>query len=157
MKISGLQGLKRTLNDLGHETGPKAAIAATRAATRAVLKGIKSEVPVKLRQAFGSKVKKFRSGFVTAKAGAGVGKRKAAKSRNGKSGVGISKNNIHWWVLGTGVRKNKKGNNRGRMPAHPVVKRGASKSESQAIQLAALEAWKTIRKDAEKLRRKNKG
>lgn len=73
-----------------------------------------SELKRAARQAIGRKRRKD-----VAKVGFGVGKKRAASpdKRTGKSGVGISANNIHWPVLGTGERQTKAGRKAGKMPA----------------------------------------
>jgi len=51
---------------------------------------------------------------VVAKVGLGVGKRKKPPPRT-RSGVGVSKQNIHWFVLGTKERVTKTGKPRGKI------------------------------------------
>lgn len=51
---------------------------------------------------------------VKAKVGFGVGKRTKPGTRN-RPGVGVSKQNIHWFVLGTSRRKTSKNQDRGQI------------------------------------------
>lgn len=155
-KIIGAVALEATLRDLGKKIAGKAVTAGIRAATKTVTKAIQTELPSRLRPAIGSLVKKFRSGYILAKSGASVGKRKPAKSRNGRPGVGISANNIHWYILGTTQRRNKAGANRGRMPAHPAVKAGYAKSESSALAAARTQIQITIERETTKAAAKNR-
>lgn len=125
--VTGVKELDRKLKLLDRKAANRAARAGLNKGARLSAKKIKAEIPSKqksIRKAIGSSgAKKQANGITTAKAGAGVGKRTKAVDRANKPGVGISKQNIHWWVLGTNQRTRKGGGSTGAMPPHPIVKR----------------------------------
>lgn len=97
---------------------------------------------------------------ITAKAG-GVGpalkreKRAAIKAKHaasGKRGVGISSRNIHWWLMGTDDRTQKKtGRNTGRMPARRVVKTAAASGMTEALALMEAKCREALALEVAKL------
>lgn len=101
---------------------------------RVIVRGIKAEVPgnVKdLKRTIGYSVK-TESNEIVGKAGPSVGKsRGKVRTRTKKRGVGISRQNAHWFVLGT---KN--------MPSQApgMVPRGtqAKLSEGKAVMIASI-------------------
>mgnify|MGYP000926627204 CR=1 FL=1 len=119
---------------------------------------------------------------VEAKVGGGVGKQLGAQAnRKGKrrGGVGISANNIHWWLLGTKqrftgqivrkrFRKRKfagfsvkftgnKRMNRGVMPAFGVVRQGYGQSAAQADQVFLTSFREALQREIDKSRLKAGG
>ncbi len=119
---------------------------------RVAVKKIKAEVPSTqkhLRKAIGGYVKKQKrganKGIVEAKAGAAVGKKKAAQtseaaaakaSRGKRGGVGISAANIHWYIMGTGDRVRTRvnpGQRSGKMPANPIVQRAMATGKGPVL------------------------
>lgn len=97
---------------------------------------IKAEIPSTqkhIRKAIGSSVKKSRGGVTVAKAGAAVGKSRSKPTERpaGKPGKGISRRNIHWWIMGTGQRRHPITGTSGKMPGNPVVRRAISKGLPQ--------------------------
>lgn len=157
---TGFDDLEDKLKMLSGAEVRRATREAMRAATRVVATAIKSNIPAKhkeVRKAIGSRV--FTDGGqIHGKAGGAVGQKferqdKAAKKgRGNKPGVGISANNIHWYLMGTADRytgeqtirnrrtgqvtgKRKTGKARrftGRMPKHPAVELGFQQSEGEA-------------------------
>jgi len=122
-----------------------------------------------IRDAIGTSIKKSKiNGQLQAKAGAAVGKKRKvvlevaaarAFSRKGLGndigGVGVSANNVHWYILGTRPRYTKNGAYRGRMPAEGAVKRGAANSMRQAND-AIIEGIRTgIVREAQRAARGN--
>jgi hypothetical protein len=114
---------------------------------RVGVKAMRSEVPSKaksVKKALNGYVKRQKkTGINIAKLGA-VGKQtKNNNERSTKEGVGIAGQNVHWYVLGTKVRrvkskevmKTKLGRFMGKevaeMPSSPVVKEGWAKSKSE--------------------------
>jgi hypothetical protein len=96
-----------------------------------------------IKQAIGQSLKKSQVTTVTeGKAGAAVGVKRAASiaaakaGRGDRKGVGISANNIHWYILGTGTRYTKKRGKRftGRMPAEAAIRRGAGNAMGRVHQ-----------------------
>lgn len=122
--LKGLAEFKANIQRLG-EASKTAARKYTVKLARRLVKDIKEQIPgsklASVRKAVGSKVKSG-DGKIEAKVGFGVGKRsktpKRSKASIARGGVGMSKQNIHWYVLGTKDRTTKKGWRRGRMPAH---------------------------------------
>lgn len=74
-----------------------------------------------IRKTAGYKVRSNRKAEqIEGKVGFGVGSRgtpRRTKASIARGGVGITKNNVHWWVLGAKDRSTKAGKSRGRMPA----------------------------------------
>lgn len=134
--LTGDKALDRKLKFLERKAGNRAARAGLGKGARLAAKKIKSEVPSRLktvRRAIGSSVKKGRDGITTAKAGAAVGKASKAKAakRSTGGGVGIGRQNIHWWILGTGERtQSRTGRATGRTTSHGVVLAAVTKSMS---------------------------
>lgn len=137
MSVDGAEAIARKLQKLATEGADKAAISGSRAAAKEFEKGIKDAIPGQYRsarKAIGRRVRKVR-GEVVAKVGAGVGKRSATtKARKKSGGVGLSKNNIHWAILGVKARQTKQGKNRGKHGAFlaGIVQQGASNAEVRA-------------------------
>lgn len=132
--VTGVRSLDRKLKRLARKSANKAARSGLGKGARLGAKLVKKEIPSKqkgIRKAIGSSVKKAKGGankgITQAKFGT-AGKRKAsataAENRDKRRpGVGISSQNVHWWITGTAKRTQKKtGRNTGKMPAHPVVK-----------------------------------
>lgn len=148
MNMEGLGKIVATLERLRAEGADKAALAAARAAAKEFELGIKSAIPGQYRSArksIGRRVRK-RRGEVVAKVGAGVGKRSAARGDRGKrGGVGLSKANIHWAILGVQDRQTAAGANRGRHDGflRGVVTQGASQAELRAA-VAMRDAVKRV-------------
>jgi pyruvate dehydrogenase complex dehydrogenase (E1) component len=133
VSVTGLKNLDRKLARLQKEVAPKAAKAGTQAALTLVAKGMRQAVnstdastalKAEARRAIGSKVRKGgtdkfgKTREPVAKVGFAVGKKRkkavaasqkargerAAKGKAGGKGVGVSAQNIHWFVLGTKKR-----------------------------------------------------
>jgi len=88
------------------------------AGQRLVVSAIKREIPGSLKDAkaaIGSKFRRAKTGQVSARVGAAVGKKQEARTRRKSGGVGIGAANIHWAILGTGQRFTRKGYARGAM------------------------------------------
>ena len=127
----------------------------TRAAQRTALSGLAKEIKAKLpgkykeaRRGIGHSLKKGVNGVYVGKAGVAVGIRGArrkkladrAKSQSGvrtRRGVGISSNNIQWFIMGTKDRRLKKGSERGPKAGHPT---GSMKYDPQVRNIVA-QAW----------------
>jgi len=135
--LTGDKALNRKFKRLADKAAKKVSAQGIRAGMRAIVKGIKSEIPPHMkeaRKAIGSRFKRSKKGVITAKVGGGVGKKKEKiGERDDKPGVGIGTANIHWLLLGTGERTQKKsGRSTGVMPAVGAIQRGFAKSESAA-------------------------
>jgi len=151
VSVDGVDQIVRKLRRLRDSGADKAATSATRAAARVIEKGIKDAIPGQYRdakKAVGRRVRN-RKGKVVAKVGAGVGKRPGkAKDRTKRGGVGLSKNNIHWAILGVQDRQTKSGSNRGQHGGFlaGVVQQGASNSQIRAAVAMREAAKKEIEK-----------
>lgn len=151
--VLGHDVLDATLAEFNVTTANRIARSGLGKAVRVIAKGVKSQVPSSLkdvRAAIGYRVgsgkgKGRSSGVTQAKVGAAVGKprKRAVRDRTGRPGVGISRTNIHWWVMGaTGAkpkkgapgppRRTKTGKSTGVTTPNPVVKQGYSASSSAA-------------------------
>lgn len=146
--VSGIPELQAALRGISKDMVDKVAPAGLKGYLRVVTKAVKSEIPSNMkdaRKAIGWRFKKKdrRTGKVLAKVGTGVGitsksdRRLLLKGlkadRKGRGGVGISVQNIHWYIVGTKQRFTRSGADRGVMPANPVVKKGFAKSRSAAL------------------------
>lgn len=111
---------------------------AMRAAVPAMAKTRGGHQTLTIKQAIGQSLKKSNVTDVTeGKAGAAVGiKRQPSSERikRTRKGVGISANNIHWYIMGTGSRYTKQKRYTGRMPAEEAVRRGAGNAMGRAQQ-----------------------
>ena len=94
-----------------------------------------------------------------AKIGAAVGKRGkstkvSAKIRTGRKGVGIARNNIHWWFLGTKRRTTKAGKRTGRMPSqNDAVSVVLTKNGGRISQIIKTYTWQGFQKEVAKIKR----
>lgn len=173
--LTGDKKLDKVLIRLTGVTSRKAAIAGVRAMMTPIAqemrKGVtRSGVSVDLRRPARKtiKAKLTKSKFGTtkgtvqsAKVGFGVGKQKIPpRSGNNTGGVGVSANDIHWFVLGAGPRWLKKGSRNGPKTGHrtgsiaPVFKGIAAaalaSSKAKSIAAAMRAIWKVMRKEAAK-------
>lgn len=153
--VTGDVALDALLRELSGKIADKAIVSGLRAGLTHVTKAIRSEIPqASVRKAIGSKLKRYRSGTVVAKVGAGVGPRtrRALGPRGQRPGVGISGRNIHWYILGTKQRTQKKtGRKTGQMPANAAVRRGWAKSESTCMQAIQTKTSAVLQKEMAKL------
>ena len=122
--VTGHKAIDRRLRHLARKSANKAARAGLNKGVRIGAKELKKAVPSRLksvRATIGSSVKKSKkTGVTVAKFGFAVGKsrRKKAAKRSTIAGVGISRQNVHWWVLGTSHRSG-----RGKMPPQRITKK----------------------------------
>lgn len=125
--VMGVPELDRVFRELKKSVGNRIAGPAIRRAASFGAKKVKAAIPSRykgVRKATGwrSMKTKYNGGFVGAKVGAGVGKKKAtttSKDRTGRKGVGFDARNIHWWFMGTaeretGTKRKRVGGKRGR-------------------------------------------
>lgn len=138
--ITGDKKIDRKLKRLKTSSQRKIGRAMTGAMQTELLRGIRSVVPPKqksLKKTLGRRNKRNKkTGVYEAKVGFGVGKQaKSKKNRDPrKPGVGITKSNVHWFILGTVQRIRSTGASTGEMPKSPdYIARGFAKSERKAI------------------------
>lgn len=157
--LTGVKECDRMLKAVGNKIGNRAARAVLGKAVRLAAKRIKAKATKRsVKQAIAGNVKKRKGGqdkgLITAKAGAGVGgksKRKPAK-RSTSRGVGISANNVHWYILGTADRRRKTAMNppTGRMPRHDIVKEAMAGGATEVINLIKKELPKRLEEEVKK-------
>jgi len=121
--VTGDRLIDRRLANLTKKGTKRAIAAGTNAAMTVLGRALRSainatsaspELKRATRKSVGKRFKKNRAANVReAKVGFGVGKR--ARKAAGKKGVGIAKENIHWFVLGTDQRQTKDGQKTGRI------------------------------------------
>lgn len=127
-----LTGDKKVLKTIAKLTKPtarrRAMMVGLREAAKHGNKYVKNQVSAdnkEIRKAMKWRaLKTTESKEAAVKFGAGVGKRKVSfKERDGRPGVGISANNIHWWFMGTRKRVTKSGKATGAMTPQedPVI------------------------------------
>lgn len=153
--VTGDAALDALLREMAGKVADKAIMSGLRAGLSHVTKAIRGEIPQpSVRKAIGNKLKKYRSGTVVAKVGAGVGPRtrKELGPRGKRPGVGISGRNVHWYILGTKQRTQKKtGRRTGQMPANGAVRRGWAKSESTCMAAIQSKTSAVLTKEMAKL------
>lgn len=164
-KIDGIESLMKRLNLLEKKSAGKVMASMIRGGLNVIGKQMKSDVDPKVklgRKAVKSRFKNDkRRGFITAKVGFGVARKRGksltpkAPAAKRKGGVGISAQNIHWWVAGTKQRTTKKlklNANRGRMPsmqpglARIAASKAAGKVKAEMIKRGALQLKKEVAK-----------
>jgi hypothetical protein len=128
--VTGIPELDKELDRLDRKVRNRVARSALAKGASIGAKAVKAEIPSLLKsvkRSIGTSVKKGKDGITIAKFGT-VGKRKASFKRNKEhsAGVGISKQNAHWFFMGTAKRTQKKtGRVTGKMPSNDAVSRGA--------------------------------
>jgi len=175
--VKGLSQLERKLKSLASSGSKQVARASLGGAVAPLRKSIRQGVNASVQSAplrraarltIGSSVKKQPDGSYGAKAGFGVGKpskkkRTAAHERSvyGQGGaklargVGLSSQNIHWFVLGTRERTQKTtGKAVGKIAAEllGVIPAAVNSSRGQMISEAARRAAVAHKKEAKKRR-----
>lgn len=126
--LLGVKELEHALATLEKVEARKVARSALSKSLRILTKAIKGDIPPNLKdlkKTIGQRMDKAKggpdAGKHRAKAGVGVGKKSKrqakVKDRTGRPGVGIAKDNAHWFVLGTSSRTTKSGKSTGGMPA----------------------------------------
>jgi len=150
--LTGDKQLDRNLKILGDKVAQKAVGSGIRAGLGEVRKGIRANTDnVSARATIAARFKRRRKqGQTVAKVGAGVGKRKEHSPTGG--GVGISKQNAHWYFMGTKARTTRSGANRGQMPASPAVAFGFIQNSGAAMIKMRLKIAAMIEKEAKKLK-----
>jgi hypothetical protein len=141
--ITGDKALDRKLRNLATSGQKRIARAALGKALTVLARGVRNAIDPSQKSAkktVGTKNKKNKkTGLHEAKVGLGVGKQtKSKKQRDSKKGgVGISKTNIHWLVLGTKQRARDDGANTGSMPmiGKGWLKQGIKKAEPEAFRV----------------------
>ena len=153
-EVIGEKEMQRKMFRLRNRIIKKAVSSGVRAGLGVMRTAIRKEIPkASVRKVIASRFKKGNKRHQTiAKVGAGVGKHKGEPGPRSKPGVGISKNNAHWYFLGTTGRFTKSGAFRGNMPKNNAVKRGAMSSRMAAQSRAAKKIREVIDKEVRKLK-----
>lgn len=109
--ITGDKELQQLFRRMGRSGVRRATRSGVSKGGRVAAKAIKQRIPGRYkdaRRAIGSRLLKkdeVKGDEIAAKVGGGVGKSRAKqKDRSGRDGVGLSKANIHWAILGTDER-----------------------------------------------------
>jgi hypothetical protein len=141
--VSGVTQLESLYRELSKGVANRIARPALSKAGRLSVKKIKADIPSRYKSVrraikWRSVKTRYNKGIAGVKVGAGVGKGSGieVESRSKRRGVGISARNIHWWFLGTGFRRTKRGQYTGIMPRqHRSV---SSIVNGAAVELAAV-------------------
>lgn len=164
--IEGLDQLLRKLDQLSAKSADKVLSAMIRGQMKPIEQQMKKDVWTQVKEGRKGVRSRFKNkkkrNEITAKVGFGVGKKKknAPKIVNRKGGkrggVGISAQNIHWWVAGTKTRQTKRNADRGAMPSMQpglaaiaatksrgkqnaeMIKRGALALQKELVKLQAI-------------------
>ena len=141
--VQGLDLLLKKMSVLENRSAEKILGAMVRAKLNVIGKQMKKDTSKKVKEGRkGVRARwkhKINKNMIKALVGFGVGKRKKNKPKtinrqgNKRGGVGISAQNIHWWVAGTEQRKTRYGVDRGQMPAMQpgLAAQAATKSKGQ--------------------------
>ena len=141
--VEGLDLLLKKMSVLENRSAEKILGAMVRAKLNVIGKQMKKDTSKKVkegRRGVRARFKhKINKNMIKALVGFGVGKRKknepkqANRQGNKRGGVGISAQNIHWWVAGTEQRETRYGSDRGQMPAMQpgLAAQAARKSRGQ--------------------------
>lgn len=159
--LEGLKPLQKRLDALKGKAGQRIEKAAVLSGLNvfggAIKKGVDPQIK-QVRKVVRSRFKKGRK-RVVAKVGFGVGPRNikaVGKERpEGRPGVGIGANNVHWWFMGTKDRTTRSGASRGAMPAQQpgMVPRAYATNKAAAFKKMVDTARKRLDKEAAKLRK----
>ena len=149
--VTGDEELDKALRLIGGKIAARVVVKGVRAGMGEIRKAIRAEIPhASARRAIAHKFKKKKKrNDYWAVVGGGVGKRNKGKGGT-RGGVGISKQNIHWYLMGTKGRQSSRGY-RGAMPAHPAVRRGFAKSGSVAMAKVQQKVRTELMKEITKL------
>ena len=161
--ITGDVALMKALKTLKESAAKRAMQRGLSKAAQEGRKLVKASVPSKykeIRKAIGWRALKRakNKNEPGAKVGAAVGKRGkktkvSAKVRNGRKGVGIARNNIHWWFLGTKRRTTKAGKATGRMPPqNDAVSVVLKKNSGRMNSIIKTYTWQGFQKEIAKIR-----
>lgn len=141
--VEGLDLLFKKMSVLENKSAEKILGAMVRAKLNVIGKQMKKDTSKKVkegRKGVRARFKhKINKNMIKALVGFGVGKRKKNEPKkvnrrgNKKGGVGISAQNIHWWVAGTKQRETRHGVDRGQMEAMQpgLAAHAATKSKGQ--------------------------
>ena len=143
LTMTGIPEVDRTLKKLGTSDARKAARTGVNAGMSVLAKFIRAEVKAEpdasrnlrkqISKTIGKRFRKNRrTGESTAKVGPGVGKQTPATGSRRPGRKGLSKQNVHWFVLGTKDRRVRTtGNPAGRLQSIHFVRRGVKKASSE--------------------------
>jgi len=154
--LTGDKALDRALKEIGGKVAQKAIASGVRAGLGEMRKAMRAATPnSSAKKTIASRFKRRKKfGTTEAKVGAGVGKHKGGKGPT-RGGVGISKNNAHWYFMGTKSRvTNKNGASRGAMPATDAIRIGAGVSGASALLKLQQKTRQVLEKEAAKLGRR---
>lgn len=160
--IDGLDSILKKLTILETKSAGKVLAAIVRAQLTVIGKQMKADVDKKVKEGRKGVRSRFknsaRKNVIKAVVGFGVGKKKKNAPKkvnskgNRKGGVGISAQNIHWWVAGTKERQTKRDADRGSMPsmqpglAAIAQQKSAGKQNAEMIKRGALALEKELKK-----------
>lgn len=158
MNLTGDKELDRKLKRLADKSQKKIVRAIDGAMMTVLLRGVRNAVPPKqksAKKALGRKLNKKnkKKNITETKFGFGVGKRTKSKTQRGsKPGVGISKENVHWLILGTKNRQRDNGGSTGSSKPTGLgwLKQGVNavktEAENKAVSVARLKLAEEAKK-----------
>jgi hypothetical protein len=156
IKLVGIKDVDRKLKRMESKDARKAARAGVGASLTVYGKAIRREIGAEagasqrlkraLKKTIGRKAKRGRRTGYEAKTGLGVGKRKPIAGGRAKgAGVGVSKQNVHWFALGTKDRTQKStGRSTGALKPIGAVRRAIISSRSAALKALRTATLKKI-------------
>lgn len=154
--LTGDVALDRALDKIGGKIAEKAVASGVRAGLGEMRKAMRAATPnSSAKKTIAARFKrKKKFGRVEAKVGAGVGKHNQQHPPT-RGGVGISKQNAHWYFMGTNSRvTDKTGASRGVMPNTDGIRIGAAVSGASAMLKLQNKTRQVLEKEATKLGRR---
>lgn len=166
--VEGLDEILATLTTLETKSADKVLAAMIRGQMAPIQKQMKADTDSKVKEGRKGVRSRFKNNkkknWILAKVGFGVGPKKTQKprrsKRTGRGGVGISAQNIHWWVAGTKERRTKghkvrtrsQGHSTGKMPSFQpglaaiAATKSSGKQNAEMIKRGALALEKEVLK-----------
>jgi len=158
-RVTGIAEIDARLKLLAGKSARSIARASTNAGMTAFAKVVRAQVSAEsgisaklkraLKRTVGKRFKRrHREDAMAAKVGLGVGKRnQPVRSGDNKGGIGLAKDNVHWFALGTKVRTTKRGRKTGRIKQLKIMQR--SMGPGIAASRTAMVASARIKLEAE--------
>lgn len=159
-QVTGEREILARLKHLDSKGQRRITRAAIGAGQTVIRKEIRAQIPPELKDVRKTVASRYKRKKTTktmeAKVGFGVGKQTGGSPNlrlATRPGVGISKANVHWWALGTGPRRTKGGENRGRMPEGPdIIRRAYAAAETAAYNAMIKKAREKLIEEANRAR-----
>lgn len=165
-RLEGMEAVDRRLAELPGASARKVVRGGMNAGLAVLVKQMRREVTAEpglspnlkkaLKRVINKRFKKRkRQDALDAKAGFAVGKaRQPQRSGKNKTGKGIGSKNVHWFALGTRLRRVKStGKSVGKIKQVRIISRATSAAKGAALQQVRAVGLRTLEKEVNRLRR----